>query len=164
MLFTMQRYEFFSKSQHMANYVTYTTRCCLPCKGTNFLANHNRTIAVFSCIKMLFTMQRYEFFGKSQQSQLECLGNLRCCLPCKGTNFLANHNVNSATAFRMLMLFTMQRYEFFSKSQLHIAVVIVRAGCCLPCKGTNFLANHNCSSRYFYEYHDVVYHAKVRIF
>ena len=44
----------------------------------------------------------------------------------------------------MAMLFTLQRYEFFSKSQHVNNSNITANGCCLPCKGTNFLANHNC--------------------
>ena len=41
------------------------------------------------------------------------------------------------------MLFTLQRYEFFSKSQLEMDGTEESRRCCLPCKGTNFLANHN---------------------
>ena len=41
---------------------------------------------------MLFTLQRYEFFSKSQQQQVDYDIWLRCCLPYKGTNFSANHN------------------------------------------------------------------------
>ena len=62
----------------------------------------------------------------------------RCCLPCKGTNFLANHNYYLFVCVALLMLFTMQRYEFFSKSQ-HPAIGLAL-------------------------FVDVVYHAKVRIF
>ncbi len=41
MLFTLQRYEFFSKSQRNSNNVNFNDGCCLPYKGTNFSANHN---------------------------------------------------------------------------------------------------------------------------
>ena len=93
---------------------------------------------------MLFTLQRYEFFSKSQPFRVVTAKNARCCLPYKGTNFSANHNgpyivrsvrrdVVYPTKVRIfqqittrvehyhyfyLMLFTLQRYEFFSKSQL----------------------------------------------
>ena len=69
---------------------------------------------------MLFTMQRYEFFSKSQLSSRAGIMRAGCYLPCKGTNFLANHNDAAIIPFRYEMLFTMQRYEFFSKSQLPI--------------------------------------------
>ena len=36
MLFTLQRYKFLSKSQRMCTNLRFITRCCLPCKGTNF--------------------------------------------------------------------------------------------------------------------------------
>ena len=93
MLFTLQRYEFFSKSQRRAVDSVPFHRCCLPYKGTNFSANHNRIgvvtlvfldvvyptkVRIFQQITtistylngievMLFTLQRYEFFSKSQQ-------------------------------------------------------------------------------------------------
>ena len=169
MLFTLQRYEFFSKSQHRLVHSNNSLRCCLPCKGTNFLANHNRgksstrmnidvvylaKVRIFQQIttsrnrnikslKMLFTLQRYEFFSKSQhRASIHCI-NVGCCLPCKGTNFLANHNKLRSNIGRTMMLFTLQRYEFFSKSQPYCLSLPSCSRCCLPCKGTNFLANHN---------------------
>ena len=118
MLFTLQRYEFFSKSQRVRRLFSRCLRCCLPYKGTNFSANHNLLFRMFriSCDvvyptkvrifqqittakhaywalhKMLFTLQRYEFFSKSQPYQVKRLRFDRCCLPYKGTNFSANHN------------------------------------------------------------------------
>ena len=62
------------------------------------------------------------------------------------------------------MLFTLQRYEFFSKSQHKSNMTITIQGCCLPCKGTNFLANHNDTIKGYGSRIDVVYLAKVRIF
>ena len=87
---------------------------------------------------MLFTMQRYEFFSKSQPVKMLGENDDGCCLPCKGTNFLANHNIWMTVGATHMMLFTMQRYEFFSKSQ-HATPI------------SHILL-------------DVVYHAKVRIF
>ena len=63
-----------------------------------------------------------------------------------------------------MMSFTLQRYEFFSKSQpieVHRASIV---RCRLPCKGTNFLANHNLKRTADLFLWDVVYLAKVRIF
>ena len=120
MLFTLQRYEFFSKSQPKPLLSWRKCGCCLPYKGTNFSANHNpsqlrvhnardvvyptkvrifqqitTTFAASSeAIAMLFTLQRYEFFSKSQQSETKISETMRCCLPYKGTNFSANHNEN----------------------------------------------------------------------
>ena len=118
--------------------------CCLPYKGTNFSANHNQTNLCKTLNKMLFTLQRYEFFSKSQRYFCTCSLEKGCCLPYKGTNFSANHNKDGSTnvdlgdvvyptkvrIFQQIttwirtsttqgrMLFTLQRYEFFSKSQL----------------------------------------------
>ena len=195
MLFTLQRYEFFSKSQLNSTTGWAWARCCLPYKGTNFSANHNKTLlsswhsqdvvyptkvrifqqittsALFrGCvIRMLFTLQRYEFFSKSQPVSSVIARRCWCCLPYKGTNFSANHNdigvfnniasdVVYPTKVRIfqqitthvthkiasfVMLFTLQRYEFFSKSQLRWRGTWRCRWCCLPYKGTNFSANHN---------------------
>ena len=62
------------------------------------------------------------------------------------------------------MLFTLQRYEFFSKSQLSLDHILIDEGCCSPCKGTNFLANHNRNKEENNCVYDVVHLAKVRIF
>ena len=138
MLFTLQRYEFFSKSQLPRAVAFFCLGCCLPCKGTNFLANHNSGIPIVIAYLMLFTLQRYEFFSKSQLVLiLAPIG--------KDVVYLAKVRIfqqittggKSSTRMNM-MLFTLQRYEFFSKSQL----IIVSA----------LLIN------------DVVYLAKVRIF
>ena len=39
---------------------------------------------------------------------------------------------------RGLMLFTLQRYKFLSKSQQIVHYGLLAKRCCLPCKGTNF--------------------------
>ena len=62
------------------------------------------------------------------------------------------------------MLFALQRYEFFSKSQRFGSLPQKTARCCLPCKGTNFLANHNGDLKSKKGWFDVVCLAKVRIF
>ena len=117
MLFTLQRYEFFSKSQRFLTECVKSNRCCLPYKGTNFSANHNISLCITYSLVMLFTLQRYEFFSKSQLILLNVILRGRCCLPYKGTNFSANHNLLTNMKIIYKMLFTLQRYEFFSKSQ-----------------------------------------------
>ena len=195
MLFTLQRYEFFSKSQRCSPVSQSWGRCCLPYKGTNFSANHNgcawfmfmgtdvvyptkvrifQQITTHDCVidlisEMLFTLQRYEFFSKSQPMISGGFADGGCCLPNKGTNFSANHNrwihrqyrgidvvyptkvrifqqittLSIVYCFSVWMLFTLQRYEFFSKSQPSLISVFGFSWCCLPYKGTNFSANHN---------------------
>ena len=121
---------------------------------------------------------------------VQLLTHFRCCLPYKGTNFSANHNISykfmqreadvvyptKVRIFQQIttgtsgilptnrMLFTLQRYEFFSKSQRTFVGSIPEVRCCLPYKGTNFSANHNYDWRTTKTYSDVVYPTKVRIF
>ena len=169
MLFTLQRYEFFSKSQHDLFNQQRISRCCLPCKGTNFLANHNIShlincsnidvvylakVRIFQQITtrllllqvkegMLFTLQRYEFFSKSQQMEMKDACGDRCCLPCKGTNFLANHNRLRIAQASMPDVVYLAKVRIFQQITTEINAIIKGYRCCLPCKGTNFLANHN---------------------
>ena len=143
MLFTLQRYEFFSKSQLVPYNTIFHGWCCLPYKGTNFSANHNAVgarsayfrdvvyptkVRIFQQITtktsmamyhpvMLFTLQRYEFFSKSQHYRCLC-----CCLwdvvyPTKVRIFQQITTAKCIWIGMFLMLFTLQRYEFFSKSQ-----------------------------------------------
>ena len=139
MLFTLQRYEFFSKSQQKLVTDAISSGCCLPYKGTNFSANHNALSAVcflcldvvyptkvrifqqittffllyYTCLLMLFTLQRYEFFSKSQRTMRRPTHRAGCCLPYKGTNFSANHNWFPTTWIQYRMLFTLQIYIKF---------------------------------------------------
>ena len=76
MSFTLQRYEFFSKSQHDRFAGVELDGCRLPCKGTNFLANHNTRLVLINELGMSFTLQRYEFFSKSQLVDHERLRQL----------------------------------------------------------------------------------------
>ena len=143
MLFTLQRYEFFSKSQLAHPYVDGSLGCCLPYKGTNFSANHNLAKSNFATNKMLFTLQRYEFFSKSQLRLNGILHHLDVVYPTKVRIFQQiTTDTNLETQARK-MLFTLQRYEFFSKSQQAGFNPSILTGCCLPYKGTNFSANHN---------------------
>ena len=63
-----------------------------------------------------------------------------------------------------MMCFTLQRYKFSSKSQPVFAPSALPARCVLPCKGTNFQANHNFGTLWLSETIDVFYLAKVQIF
>ena len=118
MLFTLQRYEFFSKSQQCMNLSRMKRRCCLPYKGTNFSANHNMKAKSVNIAKDVVYPTKVRIFQQ-----------------------ITTLDVQSFT--RLEMLFTLQRYEFFSKSQQLPLLLLLRKGCCLPYKGTNFSANHN---------------------
>ena len=113
---------------------------------------------------MLFTLQRYEFFSKSQPSVAACAAVCDVVYPTKVRIF---QQITTSALFRgcvIRMLFTLQRYEFFSKSQHLCLRGFSLFGCCLPYKGTNFSANHNCKQGTRHTEPDVVYPTKVRIF
>ena len=190
MLFTLQRYEFFSKSQRSQYHHLLHRDVVYPTKVRIFQQITTEADGIDDNLSMLFTLQRYEFFSKSQLHTLDILDSLWCCLPYKGTNFSANHNLNwddmagwidvvyptKVRIFQQIttnqklfycanrMLFTLQRYEFFSKSQQDAIEKYQYIRCCLPYKGTNFSANHNLKLIQVFLMFDVVYPTKVRIF
>ena len=67
MLFTLQRYEFFSKSQHLGEEVKLPYDVVYPTKVRIFQQITTRVRLCLIISLMLFTLQRYEFFSKSQQ-------------------------------------------------------------------------------------------------
>ena len=94
MLFTLQRYEFFSKSQQGRTNRDKLYRCCLPYKGTNFSANHNDILICEQVFHDVVYPTKVRIFSKSQQLAQVGSPTARCCLPYKGTNFSANHNAH----------------------------------------------------------------------
>ena len=117
MLFTLQRYEFFSKSQQAEEEDMWEEDVVYPTKVRIF-----QQITTVSCdpnlaILMLFTLQRYEFFSKSQQAEEEDMWEEDVVYPTKVRIFQQITTVSCDPNLAILMLFTLQRYEFFSKSQ-----------------------------------------------
>lgn len=62
------------------DWTIYYLRCCLPCKGANFSANHNPCEYACTEAELLFTLQRCENIGKLQSQlsmfsveRLECM-------------------------------------------------------------------------------------------
>ena len=169
MYFTLQRYKFSSKSQLVNAAKNYCSWCILPCKGTNFQANHNMhrvavilgydvfylaKVQIFKQIttpcwysylssSMCFTLQRYKFSSKSQRLSVANIFPVRCVLPCKGTNFQANHNDSLDTAITSIDVFYLAKVQIFKQITTWILYSLFWIWCVLPCKGTNFQANHN---------------------
>ena len=117
MLFTLQRYEFLSKSQLVqgrvnAEYdVVYLTKVRIFKQITTVIVAQPRRVG------MLFTLQRYEFLSKSQLYVMDARKRRDVVYLTKvrifkqiTTNVVINEVTNE-------MLFTLQRYEFLSKSQ-----------------------------------------------
>ena len=112
-------------------------------KGTDFQANHNKTLAesfatnvvldttkvqifkqitthnpIIQRFAMLFQIpQRYRFSSKSQQGLGYSLDPLSCFRYHKGTDFQANHNTLLLVHTVMQLFQIPQRYRFSSKSQ-----------------------------------------------
>ena len=73
--------------------------------------------------------------------------NLCCFLPCKGTNFSANHNEDGAIGKLTSVVSYPAKVQIFQLITTY-RWWLSRWSCCfLPCKGTNFSANHNNGQR-----------------
>ena len=144
MCFTLQRYKFSSKSQHDTGEVLTPEGCVLPCKGTNFQANHNPSYAPHICrgdvfylakvqifkqittvwrwrvsrCSMCFTLQRYKFSSKSQLVKSMPQEPCDVFYLAKVQIFKQITTADCSICQLSVMCFTLQRYKFSSKSQL----------------------------------------------
>ena len=94
---------------------------------------------IFNRIEVVSYPAKVQIFQLITTLLLLVLRLPRCFLPCKGTNFSANHNWLKTA-------------------------VDGKNSCFLPCKGTNFSANHNSRSSSSFSFFVVSYPAKVQIF
>ena len=91
---------------------------------------------------MLIILQRYNFWSNSQRETKKWNKVQRCWLYCKDTTFEAIHNSSMLSIFLFLMLIILQRYNFWSNSQLLPVNIRHPLGCWLYCKDTTFEAIH----------------------
>ena len=164
--------------------------CCWYHKGTNFQANHNvrwhiqpgryvvadtTKVRIFKQITtekprwqlyylLLLIPQRYEFSSKSQLSLRISLQILVVADTTKVRIFKQITTAAEIILTLVKLLLIPQRYEFSSKSQLHLSILVRIVGCCWYHKGTNFQANHNYLDRLLVEQAVVADTTKVRIF
>ena len=169
LLLLPQRYEFSSKSQHPVLILFVPLCCCCYHKGTNFQANHNRSIIphvsasvvvattkvrIFKQITtvsahggivhlLLLLPQRYEFSSKSQLVRVRHCPILGCCCYHKGTNFQANHNKSETTIAPMFVVVATTKVRIFKQITTGVSRSSAQRCCCCYHKGTNFQANHN---------------------
>ena len=118
LLLIPQRYEFSSKSQPVLTTKKILIRCCWYHKGTNFQANHNRSLVLHYPFDVVADTTKVRIFKQITTNIF------RQTIPLK-------------------LLLIPQRYEFSSKSQPDWTLYVTHCGCCWYHKGTNFQANHN---------------------
>ena len=73
MSFTLQRYEFFSKSQRESSKPAFLADVIYLAKVRIFQQITTKELAATNLTKMSFTLQRYEFFSKSQREIIKYL-------------------------------------------------------------------------------------------
>ena len=121
------------------------------------------------CDVLCLLLQRYTFWSNSQPQQSSGVSWRDCACYCKDTHFEAIHNVNECVVYNKVIVlatakihilkqFTtkwsaistmtklcllLQRYTFWSNSQLTSAAALLAWYCACYCKDTHFEAIHN---------------------
>ena len=116
----LQRYTFWSNSQRY-NYITaLRTDCACYCKDTHFEAIHNYTqTRLLDVLIVLATAKIHILKQFTTHIKHVSLTDLLCLL--------------------------LQRYTFWSNSQLALCVIFININCACYCKDTHFEAIHNCT-------------------
>ena len=165
----LQRYTFWSNSQQCGWNACPCENCACYCKDTHFEAIHNSIVdgslfdtivlatAKIHILKQFTTcidaackitllcllLQRYTFWSNSQLLQRNWSVNTYCACYCKDTHFEAIHNGFSDDSFSFKLCLLLQRYTFWSNSQLFTQNLILKVHCACYCKDTHFEAIHN---------------------
>ena len=126
----LQRYTFWSNSQHKLSFVGRPVNCACYCKDTHFEAIHNKgvkmiisdhivlatakihilkqftTLSVADCcsFRLCLLLQRYTFWSNSQPMPHKCTIILDCACYCKDTHFEAIHNSSVCTAYKFCIV------------------------------------------------------------
>ena len=121
----LQRYTFWSNSQPLYPLLALLLHCACYCKDTHFEAIHN-FITAFSLLRILcLLLQRYTFWSNSQQPCQNRQRQHHCACYCKDTHFEAIHNRIFQRRNIIILCLLLQRYTFWSNSQLSLICVVL---------------------------------------
>ena len=138
MFVILQKYDFSSKSQPSPRSSIYAADVCDTAK--------------------------VRFFKQITTSRRLTTATRWCLWYCKSTIFQANHNSSDIYEKIISMFVILQKYDFSSKSQLMLSLLLRLLRCLWYCKSTIFQANHNEQAGYNPYLYDVCDTAKVRFF
>ena len=165
----LQKYDFSSKSQQEAKERVGKMGCLRYCKSTIFQANHNAigirkhihsvvcdtakvrffkqiTTGVRSRIyaELLFAiLQKYDFSSKSQLHTQKDLAVHVVCDTAKVRFFKQITTLLVYCSCSCWLFAILQKYDFSSKSQRPLPLLVLECCCLRYCKSTIFQANHN---------------------
>ena len=160
-----QRYRFSSKSQRQSR-ATFTYRCCFRYhKGTDFQANHNSSNYLILQRKVVLDTTKVQIFKQITTASLtDTIQPMLFQIPQRYRFSSKSQLIMRFLSVKLLLFQIPQRYRFSSKSQpitLRMNLVL----CCFRYhKGTDFQANHNCSSFSSFVLPVVLDTTKVQIF
>ena len=169
MFVILQKYDFSSKSQHCAVFMSSFSWCLWYCKSTIFQANHNQGIHLdcvhpdvcdtakvrffkqittritsLSLFGMMFViLQKYDFSSKSQPEEVNKSRKCDVCDTAKVRFFKQITTQRPIDRVMLLMFVILQKYDFSSKSQPRPTPLFEQTWCLWYCKSTIFQANHN---------------------
>ena len=93
-------------------------------------------------------LQRYTFWSNSQRGRHILSRRSNCACYCKDTHFEAIHNYSAQLSAISELCLLLQRYTFWSNSQLKHNSYERVSYCACYCKDTHFEAIHNITSVY----------------
>ena len=108
-------------------------------------------------------LQRYTFWSNSQLFCNSTRSHADCACYCKDTHFEAIHNAFTDDQVKLLLCLLLQRYTFWSNSQLVMRRISWRWHCACYCKDTHFEAIHNKWKQYLRKQRIVLATAKIHI-
>ena len=140
----LQRYTFWSNSQRRWSSTAFRRYCACYCKDTHFEAIHNSLFIskknqpivlatakihilkqfttteglLYQPFKLCLLLQRYTFWSNSQRDVFNPKKGQNCACYCKDTHFEAIHNSGAFSVYNGLLCLLLQRYTFWSNSQL----------------------------------------------
>ena len=139
----LQRYTFWSNSQRNGSgrpsrpIVLATAKIHIL---KQFTTEHVRYTCIF---QLCLLLQRYTFWSNSQQGTYATNYDGDCACYCKDTHFEAIHNVRVVHQLGDILCLLLQRYTFWSNSQLLGEAKFLWSYCACYCKDTHFEAIHN---------------------
>ena len=144
MFVILQKYDFSSKSQHIASKSPIIGRCLWYCKSTIFQANHNYNGVKVARVSDVCDTAKVRFFKQITTVMPPLIiWQTDVCDTAK-VRFFKQITTGTQVGLNISQMFViLQKYDFSSKSQQDSATVFTFGRCLWYCKSTIFQANHN---------------------
>ena len=147
-VYDMAKVLIFQQITTFASLIISSKKCLWYGKGTNFSANHNRTIVYICIVINVYDMAKVLIFQQITTAWVLPPVRSECLWYGKGTNFSANHNMYPIRMGVLRNVYDMAKVLIFQQITTVRRYFWWFAQCLWYGKGTNFSANHNDVERY----------------